>query len=36
MENAFEFLEDRQKLLCTGENALKALEECYRFMEGSK
>ena len=36
MDNAFEFLEGRQKLLCTGENALRALEECYKFMEVSK
>jgi len=32
MNNAFEFLEGRQKLLCTGEDALLALEECYKFM----
>jgi hypothetical protein len=33
MDNAFEFLEGRQKLICTGEDALRALEECYKFME---
>ncbi|MFA5715045.1 MAG: Gfo/Idh/MocA family oxidoreductase [Candidatus Paceibacterota bacterium] len=32
MDNAFEFLEGRQRLLCTGEDALRALEECYKFM----
>jgi predicted dehydrogenase len=30
MDNAFEFLEGRQKLLCTGEDALRTLEECFR------
>jgi len=35
-DNAFEFLEGRQKLLCTGEDALLALEECYKFMEANK
>lgn len=32
MDNAFEFLEGRQKLLCTGEDALRTLEECYKRM----
>ena len=36
MDNAFEFLEGRQKLICTGEDALRALEECYKLMEGAK
>jgi hypothetical protein len=36
MENAYEFLEGKQKLLCTGEDALRTLEECYRLMMEGK
>jgi len=34
MDNAYNFLEGKEELLCTGEDALKALEETIRFKEG--
>jgi predicted dehydrogenase len=36
VENAYQFLEGKEPLLCTGEDALKTLEECYKLMEGAK
>jgi predicted dehydrogenase len=35
MDNAYNFLEGKEPLLCTGEDALRALEECYRAMDRS-
>ena len=32
MENAFNFLQGKEQLKCTGEDALKALEKCYELM----
>jgi hypothetical protein len=36
INNAYEFLEGREEIKCTGEMALKALEICYELMEGKK
>jgi predicted dehydrogenase len=36
MQNAYNFLEGKEPLLCTGYDALMALEECYKLMEGVK
>jgi hypothetical protein len=36
MDNAYNFLEGNEPLKCTGEDALRTLEECYRLMEGAK
>ncbi len=33
MDNAYNFLEGKEPLLCTGEDALRSLEETYRMME---
>lgn len=33
-ENAYNFLEGKEPLLCTAEDALKALEICFELMEG--
>jgi predicted dehydrogenase len=35
-ENAFGFLEGREPLRCTGEDALKSLEICYELIGGAK
>ena len=34
INNAYEFLEGREEIKCTGEMALAALEKCYELMEG--
>ena len=34
VDNAYRFLEGREPLKCTGEDALRALEICYEMMEG--
>ena len=34
LDNAYNFLEGKEHLRCTGEDALRTLEECYRLMEG--
>jgi predicted dehydrogenase len=34
MDNAYNFLEGKEPLLCTAKDGLKVLEECYKFMEG--
>ena len=36
IDNAFNFLEGKAPIKCTGEDALKTLEICYRLMEGAK
>lgn len=36
IENAYNFLEGKEPLKCTGEQALQALEICYKLMEGAK
>lgn len=36
VENAFNFLEGREPLKCTGEDALRSLEICFELMEGAK
>jgi predicted dehydrogenase len=36
MENVWNFLEGKEPLLCTGEDALMTLEECYKLMEAGK
>jgi len=36
IDNAFEFLEGREPLKCTGEDGLRALEICCRLMKGAK
>jgi predicted dehydrogenase len=35
VDNAYNFLEGKEELMCTGEDALKALEICYELMEGA-
>lgn len=35
-ENAYNFLEGKEPIKCTGENALAALEKCFELMEGRK
>lgn len=35
-DNAFEFLEGREPIKCTGDDAVRALEICYELMEGAK
>lgn len=35
-DNAYNFLEGREQLKCTGEDGLRALEICYELMEGAK
>lgn len=36
INNAYEFLEGREEIKCTGEMALDSLEKCYELMEGEK
>jgi len=36
VDNAYNFLEGKESLRCTGEDALKALEICFKLMEGAK
>lgn len=36
VENAYNFLEGKEALKCTADDALKALEICYKLMEGAK
>jgi hypothetical protein len=36
VENAFNFLEGKEELKCTADDALKGLEICYELMEGAK
>lgn len=36
IDNAWNFLEGKEPLKCTGEDALRTLEECYRLMEVKK
>jgi len=36
MDNAYNFLEGKEPLFCTGEDALRTLEECYKRMERAK
>jgi hypothetical protein len=33
VDNAYNFLEGRESLKCTGEDALRSLEICYELME---
>jgi hypothetical protein len=35
INNAYEFLEGREEIKCTGEMALKALEICYELMDNN-
>jgi len=36
IDNAYQFLEGKEPLKCTGEDAFKALEICFKAMEGAK
>lgn len=36
VKNAYNFLEGKEEIKCTGEDALKSLEICYKFMENNK